>query len=201
MKSLEPKKIILIGASTGGPSQIQKILCALPLTFDATIIIAQHMGDDFIPSFAQRLALTCQKTITVARNTDSVKQSDIFITSQHCRLRKDSNGVRFAVTANQDTDFNPDINQLFTSALDIADDYEILAVILTGIGDDGVEGCTKLFDAGVQCVAESEASSVVYGMPARAKERMQGILVKDLDEIIMMIQEFGGVDVSSISNA
>ena len=67
----------------------------------------------------------------------------------------------------------------------------MLGVILTGIGADGVEGCVKLAQQGAKCVAESQESAIVYGMPMRAKERIPTIEVQKLDTIINTILTFG----------
>ena len=68
------------------------------------------------------------------------------------------------------TVFNPNVNLLFSSATHIAKTNNILAILLTGMGDDGAKGLFELYNAGAECLGESEADCVVYGMPKRAKE-------------------------------
>jgi len=87
--------------------------------------------------------------------------------------------------------YNPDIDHLFTQMAAFAGQTTMLGVILTGIGADGVEGCVKLAQQGAKCVAESQESAIVYGMPMRAKERIPTIEVQKLDTIINTILTFG----------
>jgi two-component system, chemotaxis family, protein-glutamate methylesterase/glutaminase len=195
LKSLELKKLILIGASTGGPAHIEKILCSLEGLHDTAIIIAQHMGADFLPSFVKRLGEKSKQNILLAKDKDLISSGSIYIVTDNCELTATSQGIQFHVTQTQSAHFNPDINHLFFSALALVEDYTLLPILLTGIGDDGVNGCSALAQKGVQCIAESQKSAVVYGIPARAKERVQDILVKDLDEIVSLIRTFGVLDV------
>jgi two-component system chemotaxis response regulator CheB len=191
LKSLEPKKLILIGASTGGPAHIEKIAAALPENFGAAIVVAQHMGAEFIPSFAKRLNERCKLSVMQAREGDALQKGVLYIVSEHAQIIQNGEHLVFSIHTNRNAHFNPDINTLFLSAAHFAGRCEIMAFILTGIGDDGVEGCIALEEGGARCIAESEKTAVVYGMPARAKERGANIHAKDLYEIIEIIKQFG----------
>lgn len=191
MKSSERKKLILIGASTGGPAHIEKIVAALPLQLNAAIIIAQHMGYEFIPSFVKRLNERSPHSIRCAVDNENVEIGEIFIISKTTQLYLVSNELKFSIVPEPKTHYNPNIDSLFLSASRYLQQYNILSVLLTGIGDDGANGCVEIETAGGQCVVESEKSAIVYGMPARAKERGKNILEKDLDEIIKIISQFG----------
>ncbi|MDY0117794.1 MAG: CheB methylesterase domain-containing protein [Sulfurimonadaceae bacterium] len=193
MKSLELKKLILIGASTGGPAHLEKIVSALDENFGAAIVIAQHMGHDFIPSFAKRLNERSKLEIVQAYQDATLSHGKVFIVSLHSELHTRNNQIYIDVHQNASAHFNPDINALFLSATKLADRCEILAIILTGIGEDGAEGCGMLEEKGVYCIAESAKTAVVYGMPARAKEKSNNIHVKDLYEIITIIKKFGAL--------
>jgi two-component system chemotaxis response regulator CheB len=195
LKSLELKKLILIGASTGGPAHIEKILCSLEGLHKTSIIIAQHMGADFLPSFVKRLGEKSQQNIFLAKDDAFISSNTIYIASDNCEFVLTSQGVKFHITQKQNAHFNPDINHLFFSALPLIGRYKLLPILLTGIGDDGVNGCSALAQQGVQCIAESEKTAIVYGIPARAKERVQAVQIKDLDEIISLIHTFGATDV------
>jgi two-component system, chemotaxis family, protein-glutamate methylesterase/glutaminase len=191
LKSLERKKLILIGASTGGPAGIERIVSSLPPAFHAKVVIAQHMGEDFVPSFAKRLqVISSGHTVNVTREGLALCDADIFVVNGCCQLSLDQNGGVFTAISEKPT-FNPDINMLFTSAAEFTKIYDILAIILTGIGDDGTKGCMALDIKGVRCIAESESSAVVYGMPARVKEYVPRALQKDIDAIIEEIVSFG----------
>ena len=195
MKSLELKKLILIGASTGGPAHIEKILCALDDLHETAIVIAQHMGADFLPSFVKRLGEKSKQNILLAQDDTFIACNTIYITSNNCAFVATSQGLKFHVSKAENAHFNPDINHLFFSALPLIGRYKLLPILLTGIGDDGVNGCSALAEKGVQCIAESEKSAIVYGIPARAKERVQAVQIKDLNEIISLIHTFGATDV------
>jgi len=186
LKYLKHKKLILIAASTGGPTQIELILNSLDDTFDATIVVAQHLGEAFIPSFIKRMSFTCKKKVSLAQ--DKVKCGEIFIVPSKTVFIKQNNEVFFTTKTDKSKQFSPDINQLFISALDIVDMYDITVIILTGIGDDGVKGASMLSNAGCRCIAESQKDAIVYGMPARAKERVANIKIKDLDEIVEIVK-------------
>ena len=144
-----------------------------------------------MPSFVKRLALKSNHTIYLAQDQEIIRDSAIYITSHNCEIIQDRDQLFFRVSKRVDAHFNPDINHLFFSALPLSDHYQFLAVLLTGIGEDGVNACSALAQKGVKCIAESEKSAIVYGIPARAKERVQNIIVKDLDDIITEIQHFG----------
>lgn len=182
---------MLIGASTGGPAHIEKILGALQGPLDYTLVIAQHMGADFLPSFVKRLSIKTGHPILLSQDEQTVQKGNIYIATNHCSLYADGSSIKFRVEQSADTMFNPEINQLFSSALSIASSNKLLAILLTGIGDDGVKGCQLLAEHGVECIAESEKTAIVYGIPARAKEQVQNIHVLELDEIIQAIQIFG----------
>ncbi|MBN2816174.1 MAG: chemotaxis protein CheB [Campylobacterales bacterium] len=191
MNSLEHNKIVLIGASTGGPAHIEKILLALQKPLCFTLIIAQHMGQEFLPSFVQRLSLKTNHTIELVKDGSYVEKGKVYIVTQRCSLIHRDFNLLFHVESKHDARFNPEIDYLFHSATIIKKTADLLAIILTGIGDDGVDGCVALAKNGVQCLGESEKTAVVYGMPARAKEKVPNIEILDLQAIITAIQKFG----------
>ena len=148
-----------------------------------------------MPSFVKRLGEKSHQNIFLAKDDTFLSSNAIYITSDHCEFISTSQGVKFRVSKAQNAHFNPDINHLFFSALPLIERYKLLPILLTGIGDDGVNGCSALAQQGVQCIAESEKTAIVYGIPARAKERVQAVQIKDLDEIISLIHTFGATDV------
>ena len=91
------------------------------------------------------------------------------------------------------TPYNPNVDTLFLSAVPFAKEAEILAVLLTGIGNDGALGLSELQKIGARCLAESEKSAIVYGMPKRAVEINPLITSMHLDDIITTIKTFGEV--------
>jgi two-component system chemotaxis response regulator CheB len=89
--------------------------------------------------------------------------------------------------------YNPSVDHLFYSAVQLVKSHDILAILLTGIGQDGAEGLSALQNAGATCIAESERSAIVFGMPKRAAELNANIKVMHLDSIIDYIKKFGSV--------
>lgn len=186
-----PDKIILIGASTGGPGQIQKIILALPLLANSTVIIAQHMAAEFLPSFAKRLQDFSKNSISIAQNDEIVKSGCIYICDADTQIKKRGLSLYFACAPSHLTKgYNPNINTIFRSLVPYAKDFEILALILTGIGDDGVDGCHELSLSGSRAITESKESAIVDGMPFHARERIKNIEVKDMASIVNSTKEF-----------
>jgi two-component system, chemotaxis family, protein-glutamate methylesterase/glutaminase len=191
LKPSEPKALILIGASTGGPGHIQKIIQALPADFSAAIIIAQHMGDEYIPSFVNQLQHISALNVVAVSNQLAVLPGHIYICSLMTKLKPSRSGLTFTQKKQEMARYNPDIDSLFESASLLTSTYKITGFLLTGIGDDGAKGIKALSDKGVSCIAESETTAVVYGMPFQAKLLVKDISVKSLGDIIQAIKLLG----------
>jgi two-component system, chemotaxis family, protein-glutamate methylesterase/glutaminase len=191
LKPSEPKALILIGASTGGPGHIQKIIQALPADFSAAIIIAQHMGDEYIPSFVNQLQHISALNVVAVSNQLAVLPGHIYICSFMTKLKPSRSGLTFTQKKQEMARYNPDIDSLFESASLLTSTYKITGFLLTGIGDDGAKGIKALSDKGVSCIAESETTAVVYGMPFQAKLLVKDISVKSLGDIIQAIKLLG----------
>ncbi len=190
MKPQTPRKIVLIGASTGGPGQIEKIISSLPVLSDTAVIIAQHMSMDFIPSFTKRLKELSTNTIEMVKDNASVEPGNIYLCHGITSVKKDSYGFKFNVESSKQYKYNPDINTVFNSFVPFAQELEILGVILTGIGDDGVDGCKQLSLKGVRTITQDEKSAIVDGMPSRARKEVQDIEISDIAGIKEIIRNF-----------
>lgn len=188
MKSVTLKKIVLIGASTGGPGQIEKIVSSLPTLKHASVIIAQHMVEGFLESFASRLQCDTKNNISIIKNKQRLESGFIYIAEGITNL--DTNKFIFQQKPSSGNTYNPDIDTLFHSFLPLTKDIEILPIILTGIGSDGVKACIELSKNGVNCVTESANSAIVDGMPNRARTLVPRIQVSEMDTIVKMISEF-----------
>jgi len=186
LKHLEPKKIVLIGASTGGPGQIQKIINSLPKLQNTTIVIAQHMVDGFMDSFANRFQNICHNSISVVKDNQIFENNNIYICEGETKLANNS----FTKKSSSSDSYNPNINILFNSFSSLAKDSHIVCVILTGIGDDGVEACKNLSLNGARCITENQESAIVDGMPSRARVLVPNIEVYKIDKIVQIISEF-----------
>lgn len=191
MKHLKLNKLILIGASTGGPGHIRKILKSLPLGFNSTIVIAQHISCEYISTFSSHMKENSKIDVKIAEDGDKLENSTVYIASKICRVVEKKASLSFEVLSNKDIDYNPNIDELFISCSKFTSNVKILACILTGIGDDGAKGMLELSKLDATCISESEDSAVVYGMPMRAKEISQKVETKSLQEIIDTIKKFG----------
>lgn len=173
-------KIVLVGSSTGGPNQLKYLFTDLKIE-NYCVVIAQHMSASFIPSFVRQFNQESLNSVVLAADKEKLELGKIYILQQNSVLDGSLN-----ITINfseQVTTFKPNVNLLFSSAIQISKTNEILAILLTGMGDDGAQGLFDLYKNGVKCFCESEEDSVVYGMPKRAKELNPNLKQSSLFEI------------------
>ena len=162
-----PPQVCLIGVSTGGPAALAKLLPEISSDFPLPIVIVQHMPELFTRKLADSLDPLCSLKVCELQDGMLVRPGKIYIAPGGKQTRIES-GMPFPVfKVNDDPPekhCKPSVDYLFRSASKV---YRgrALGVILTGMGDDGLEGCRLLVDAGASIVAQDEASSVVYGMP------------------------------------
>ena len=190
------KKIILIGSSTGGPGHLENIIKRLPKPFHSKIIIAQHMERSLISSFAGRLnSISAHSVQATGDSITPVEAGEIYLCSQSCRLI-DHNGTLSLESVIPDMPtYNPLIDLLFQSGVPFSQKVQILPILLTGIGEDGARGLLALKEEGIDTIAESEASAIVYGMPRTAREMGAASRILTLDKIIEAIIEFENANV------
>ncbi len=187
LTSKDIKKIVLIGVSTGGPGLIERIVASLPIGYPHPVCIVQHMPEQFTRAFAERLARVSQLPVHESSNNDEVLPGHIYLAKGgvHMHFRKKTSGK--IVTYNEkdkgDRFFQPAVDEMFDSALNIFPASNIIGVLLTGIGDDGANGMVKVKQGGGYTLAESEESCTVYGMPKEAYERGGASQVMDFDDI------------------
>lgn len=185
------RKLILIGASTGGPGHLKKILGSLDSSFQTPIIIAQHMNQTFIESFVKQFDNELPLNVSMVDNSHIIESNNIYICSKHCEFVEKNYEVELNCVDNVDSYYNPSVDHIFGSAVPLTQKYDILAVLLTGIGHDGAQALSDLYDVGATCIAESESSAIVYGMPKRAVEINPSVKSLDLVSIIEEIKRFG----------
>jgi chemotaxis response regulator CheB len=186
-------KYVLIGSSTGGPGLIEKIAKSLPEDYPNAVCVAQHMPVGFTAKFANRLNSISKLQVVEADNSTPVIPGYFIIAKAgwHLHFRKKEGIVYTKLVPNSMGHFFvPSVDEMFFSALEVMNPKDILAVVLTGIGDDGARGLKALREAGAYTIAESEKTAAVYGMPKAAKEIGGAIEVLDFDEIVKKILEF-----------
>ncbi len=166
------EKVVVIGASTGGTEALRALLEDLPADAPG-IVIVQHMPEVFTRAFANRLDSLCRITVKEAESNDTVLRGRALIApGNHHTLLKCS-GARYFVDIKDGplvSRHRPSVDVLFRSAARYAG-RNAVAVIMTGMGDDGARGMLEMKEAGAATIAQDEATCVVFGMPNEAIKR------------------------------
>jgi two-component system chemotaxis response regulator CheB len=171
----EPSGVVAIGASTGGPQAVQRLLVALPGTLPAAIVVAQHMPERFTAAFAERLGRTTPFSVQEARAGDVVAAGRVLVApgGRILEVARDGGGTLRAAVLDPDPaaprQHSPSVDRLFESVAR-AVGPRACGVVLTGMGQDGREGSRAIRRAGGVTLAESQETAVVYGMPQAAAE-------------------------------
>jgi len=165
------QSIVCMGTSTGGPRALQHVLTKLPSNINAPIFIVQHMPPGFTKSLANRLHSISSIEVKEAVNGDVVKNGTAYIAPGGSHMKIVKSGATLTIKIDQ-TDIRnghrPSVDVMFESISELKN-YRKIAVIMTGMGSDGSEGLKKMKSNGfVKAISESEATSVVYGMPKSA---------------------------------
>ena len=190
----DDKHYVLIGASTGGPKLVEAIARALPCDYPFPICVVQHMPINFTGKFAQRLDSISKIHVVEASQGEELRPGKMIIGKggKHLHFRRDQDKVLCKLVPNSmKRFFVPSVDEMYFSALETMNPKNILAVLLTGIGDDGADGMVALKKAGAYTIAESEESATVYGMPKEAFVRGGVIKVLDFDKILEEIIAYG----------
>lgn len=182
------QKLVLIGASTGGPGHIKKLLSGLNLGL-ATVVVAQHMNKMFIPSFTSQIGKETGLLSELLSERGILKTGVVYVCDKNFEI---THSLPLSAKPNTDivTTYTPNVDVLFHSAVEISRSLKTMAILLTGIGDDGARGLSQLQKVGARCIAESEESAIVYGMPKRAKELNPNIKSLNLIGIKQELEEF-----------
>ncbi|WP_347330230.1 protein-glutamate methylesterase/protein-glutamine glutaminase [Marinimicrobium locisalis] len=156
-------KLLVIGASTGGPVALTDVLVNLPANFPVPIVLVQHMPENFTRAFAERLNRQCQIRVREAADGDSLAPGLALLAPGGKQLMLDGRGS-VKIVEDQRMTYKPSLDITFGSA---AKHYgnRTLGVILTGMGADGREGARMLKQQGATIWSQDEASCVIYGMP------------------------------------
>ena len=162
-----PVRLVAIAASTGGPVALQTILGALPASFPAPVLVVQHLSRGFVAVLARWLDSATALRVKVAEAGERLLPGVVYLApdDEHLGVTPDG-AVELAATPPEEG-FRPSASHLFRSASAAYGD-SLLAVILTGMGSDGVGGLRQAHAAGALVLAQDEASSVIYGMPGEA---------------------------------
>lgn len=178
------EKVALVGASTGGTEALRVFLEALPVNCPAVAIV-QHMPENFTAAFAQRLNQICQITVKEAKDGDAMLRGQALIAPGNKHMLLKRSGSRYYVEVKDGplvSRHRPSVDVLFRSGAQYAGKNAV-AAIMTGMGDDGAKGMKELHDTGAYCIAQDEATSVVFGMPQEAIKKGAADIVMPLNRI------------------
>ncbi|MGD0268895.1 MAG: chemotaxis response regulator protein-glutamate methylesterase [Candidatus Sulfotelmatobacter sp.] len=189
-----PSKLVAIGISTGGPQALEFLLAQLPADFPGAIVVVQHMPEGFTDMFARRLDELCSLRVKEAQSGDVLQAGRVLICpgSRHIKVKRLPMGD--IVVMSDDARVNghrPSADVLFDS---VAEEFgsQAIAVLMTGMGDDGAQGLGAVKKAGGMTIAQSEESCVVFGMPKAAIERGYATRVVALDVLSSTLQALCG---------
>ncbi len=186
------RKIVAIGASTGGVEALSKVLTKIPLGLPP-IVVVQHIPLTFSKNFVARLNLLCKTSVVEAKDGETLNDSTIYFApgDSHLIVEKTKQGryVAKVVEGAKISRHRPSVDILFRSVNNVAGSGA-MGVIMTGMGDDGTIGVKEMSNSGAYTIAQNEASSVVYGMAQSAVKADAIKKIVDLDEIASEIIAF-----------
>ncbi|MBN2639773.1 MAG: chemotaxis response regulator protein-glutamate methylesterase [Bacteroidales bacterium] len=178
-------KIIFMGASTGGTQAIEYILTRIepPLP---PVLITQHMPGGFTKSFAERLDSICSLAVVEAQDNQTLEMNHVYVANGDYHLLVERSGYNYKTKLSDDEPVNrhkPAVDVLFRSALKCVPTEKMVAILLTGMGEDGAKAMLDMKQSGVFTIAQDEKSSVVWGMPGKAVKYGAASKVSSLSEI------------------
>jgi len=188
----DPRKIVLMGASTGGTEALRAVLTRLSADLPG-ICIVQHIPALFSLAFAQRLNELCALEVREARNGDLVQPGLVLIAPGGFHVVLDWRSRGYEVRLNEGPPIHyqrPAVDVLFGSAVKTGAAPHALAILLTGMGTDGATSLLELRNAGARTVCQDEASCVVFGMPREAIRLGAAQQVLPLDLIASSVERF-----------
>jgi two-component system chemotaxis response regulator CheB len=158
---------VLIGSSTGGPAALESVLPLFPAGMPVPIFLVQHMPPTFTGVLADRLDKLAAFPVAEASEGTLVEPGHCYLAAggKHMRLSKEDDGIRLRLDEGPKIkSCRPSVDALFDSAAEVYGG-RLVAGMLTGMGDDGLDSCRRLSHLGVDIIAQDEATSVVWGMP------------------------------------
>ncbi|MGA9472794.1 MAG: chemotaxis response regulator protein-glutamate methylesterase [Terriglobales bacterium] len=185
-----PTRVIAIGVSTGGPNALQYLFSNLPVEFNGTILVVQHMPDGFTELFAKRLDDTCPIRVKEAQSGDLLVAGRALICPGNRHMKVKRLPLGNVVVLNEDGPVNghrPSADVLFRS---VAHEFgsQAVAVLMTGMGEDGAAGMGEILAQGGLTIAQSRKTCVVFGMPKAAIERGFATRIVDLQDLPNVLQ-------------
>lgn len=182
--------VVAIGSSTGGPQALFKVLEKLPV-FNKPVLITQHMPPTFTTILAEHISRVSGWTCTEGKDGEAIKPSQIYLAPGDHHMLVAVRGGQKILKITQDPPENfcrPAVDPMLRSIVD-AYGKKVLAIILTGMGQDGKRGCEKVADAGGMVVAQDQPTSVVWGMPGAVAQAGLAHHILPITEIGPMLKK------------
>ncbi len=176
---------VVIGISTGGPKALRDLLPTLPQKFSAPILIVQHMPPLFTATLADDLNKCCGLNVVEAEHGMPIRAGEVYIAPGGKQMRMGGFPGCFKIEITNDPAIKscrPSVDYLFDSAAELVG-KRLLAIVMTGMGDDGTDGSRNVRRCGGTVWAQDEASSTVFGMPRRVIESGLADAVFPLNDI------------------
>jgi two-component system, chemotaxis family, protein-glutamate methylesterase/glutaminase len=190
-KKRHGRRIIVIGSSTGGPQTLEQVLPLLPANLPCSILVVQHMPPNFTKSLADRLNNFSEIRIKEAEDNEEIKDGVAYIAPGDFHMTLKEDGPRLKIALDQrprELGVRPCANYLFESVAKIYKE-NMIAVVLTGMGNDGTAGCKVVKEYNGTVLVESERSSIIFGMPRSVIESGYYDEILDLEKIpVGMVQ-------------
>ena len=181
-------EIVAIVASTGGPAALGRILSNLPPDFGLPILVVQHIASGFVDGFASWLNTIGTLPVKVARDGDTLHRGTVYVAPDHCHLGV-SDRSRISLSRKPPIQgFRPSGTALFESVAKVFGS-SVAAIVLTGMGDDGIMGLKAVRKAAGRIIVQNEATSVVFGMPAAAIAAGLADMTLPIDVIALRLEE------------
>jgi two-component system, chemotaxis family, protein-glutamate methylesterase/glutaminase len=166
----QARRLVAIGASTGGPLALEKLFAALPGTFPAGIVVVQHITRGFLDGFIDWLAGRVRLRVRVAADGETVRNGMIYFAPDDAQLLvSPDRRIRLRPDLPPWGEHKPAVNHLLQSVGESLGAQSV-GVILTGMGDDGAAGMRAMHDRGAYTIAQDQGTSLIYGMPRAAVE-------------------------------
>ena len=189
--------LVLIGVSTGGPRTLEDVLPLLPAQFPWPVLVVQHMPAAFTRSFAERLDQICPLRVVEAAGPMPAEPGTIYIAKGGADMILARRAGRLTVVPKPENAqflWHPSVDCLGQSVLKCCDSARVIAVLLTGMGHDGADSFAEIRKRGGRTIAESEESSVVFGMPAELIKRGGASVVLPSTKVAAQINTWTGLN-------
>ena len=183
----QARSIVVLGASTGGPDAVRTVLGGLPASFPLPILVVQHMPALFTEQFAASLNETVPLKVAEATDGTQPRPGEVWVAPGGFHMEISDLSGRLSMSEGPKLHgCRPAVDVLFKSATRIYG-AQVLAVVLTGMGHDGADGCQEIAAAGGHVIVQDEATSTVWGMPGSVAKRGSAHQIVPLKQVAFTV--------------